>query len=353
MGAAASTAANLQEDNVETQKQLIVEARTFLQTHPGKFAMLYSAMTKAKAEELVTSKEGSKETAILKEEVPLSAPFPSINDGVSMISLQIAEEVTLLRSNPAGYAQYVEAFLNNFIEDTDAYTVDDTPDLRIMTTEGRSAVIEAIEELKRTAPLPGGGVIQAHSLLGKAAADHVQDMANTPGLRGHAGSNGSTSSERIQRYGQFQVTCGENIDYGMTGARNIVVHLLIDDGVPSRGHRKNLLEPQFKCLGAAFGSHTEYRCSCVIDFAGGIMSFDEIVREDTTETCVADLSQKAIKIIHTFGGDNEEEIINKCLESLGEGKQVALRYFHEKGKCELEFSNSKGKQTMTYQWGSK
>ena len=46
-----------------------------------------------------------------------------------------------------------------------------------------------------------------------------------------------------------------------------MVSLLIDDGVPSRGHRKIILDPLFRNAGVAFGPHPKFRNMCVIVFA--------------------------------------------------------------------------------------
>jgi len=49
--------------------------------------------------------------------------------------------------------------------------------------------------------------------------------------------------------------------------RQIVISLLIDDGVADRGHRQTLLDPEFRVLGAALGTHASYRSMCVLTFA--------------------------------------------------------------------------------------
>jgi uncharacterized protein YkwD len=59
----------------------------------------------------------------------------------------------------------------------------------------------------------------------------------------------------------------ENIAYGSGNARDIVMQQVIDDGVHDRGHRTNLLNPEFHFVGIGCESYVRYRNVCVIDFA--------------------------------------------------------------------------------------
>ena len=104
--------------------------------------------------------------------------------------------------------------------------------------------------------------------MSKAARDHVNDQKDS-GEVGHTGSDKSSPFERMNRYGSWQSTAGENISYGKNTGKEVVLQLFIDDGVKSRGHRKNILNPAFKVTGIACGPHKRYRHSCTITYSGG------------------------------------------------------------------------------------
>ena len=61
---------------------------------------------------------------------------------------------------------------------------------------------------------------------------------------------------------------GENCSYGYNDSESIVMSLLIDEGVASLGHRKNILSKDFKRVGVAIGKHPTYKYCAVMDFGG-------------------------------------------------------------------------------------
>jgi uncharacterized protein YkwD len=89
------------------------------------------------------------------------------------------------------------------------------------------------------------------------------------GRIGHVGTDGSTPRQRIERYGQQASLTGEVINYSKDNPRMTVIMLVIDDGVPDRGHRHNLFNPEFQVAGAAIGFHREYGSMTVVDLADG------------------------------------------------------------------------------------
>lgn len=62
---------------------------------------------------------------------------------------------------------------------------------------------------------------------------------------------------------------GENCDYGMDTGKDIVMHLLVDEGVPSRGHRKNILDSSYRSIGVGHAPHKRYGTVTVQEFTMG------------------------------------------------------------------------------------
>jgi uncharacterized protein YkwD len=165
-------------------------------------------------------------------------------NGVSAGS--ILHEMNLARQNPSAYAEFVEQLRGHY-----------------SGREGVRALDDAIRFLRSASPVQP---LNLSSGMCKGAADHCADQAN--GGFSHGGRDGSNPSGRMSRYGTWGASWGENIAYGKTSARDIVVALIIDDGQPARKHRKNIFNPNFNYAGAAFGHHARFRTVCTTDFAG-------------------------------------------------------------------------------------
>jgi len=131
------------------------------------------------------------------------------------------------------------------------------------TNEGRNGIQSCINDLSRRQSMPP---LLPEKGLFLAARDHVNDTG-PKGIVGHTGNDKSSMGQRIERYGKWDGRSGENISYGHNKGRDIVVQLLVDDGVSSRGHRNNILNKNFMRVGAAIGRHSRYSYLCVIDYA--------------------------------------------------------------------------------------
>ena len=158
------------------------------------------------------------------------------------LSRQVLSEMNFARTSPREYASVVAT-----------------------VSGGRSpAAREAIDFLKRAKPLPA---LTYSGGLSAGARAHVADQGSR-GAVGHAGSDRSQPWDRVERFGSWLGTVGENIAYGHRSARQIVCALIIDEGVRGRGHRKNIFSREFGVAGVATGGHVRFGTMCVTDFAG-------------------------------------------------------------------------------------
>ncbi|MBN2874962.1 MAG: CAP domain-containing protein [Spirochaetales bacterium] len=195
------------------------------------------------------------------------SPAVPLNKGVhdasfaTALDLEVVSELNLARTQPEAYIDILMDY-KSYIRG--AY-LEKPGEIRIVLNEGVRAVDEAITFLKKQAPLPPLTLSRGLSL---AARDHALDQGKT-GQTGHTGSDSSSMGGRIMRYGSWISTAGENIAYGGKSARDFVIQLIVDDGVASRGHRKNIFNPKFLVVGVSCGTHPRYRTVCVQDFAAG------------------------------------------------------------------------------------
>lgn len=97
-----------------------------------------------------------------------------------------------------------------------------------------------------------------------AAKEHAVEMGNS-GRTGHASLNGMMPKERIAKYADM-LASAENCNYGPSDALSVVLQLLLDEGVPSVGHRKNILSERYDLMGLSIQPHKLYRNNCVQDF---------------------------------------------------------------------------------------
>jgi uncharacterized protein YkwD len=180
---------------------------------------------------------------------------------LSPLEQAVVSEINKARTAPKDYASLLEQY-KKYYDKQLLKLPGETP---LLTKEGARGVREAIRYLRSVKPVfplnPSKG-------LSSGARDHVKDQGSS-GSTQHQGRDGSWASERVNRYGTWEKSIGENIVYGSDKPRNIVMYFIIDDGVSGRGHRKTIFNPDFRVIGVACGHHPIHRTVCVITFAGG------------------------------------------------------------------------------------
>jgi len=94
----------------------------------------------------------------------------------------------------------------------------------------------------------------------KSSYESAQCHAAASGRTGYIGHDRkSTECKNLLSY------MGECCDYGHNNPLDIVMSLLIDEGIPTLGHRKICLSP-FRKIGVSIQPHKSYRYNTVMDF---------------------------------------------------------------------------------------
>ena len=160
----------------------------------------------------------------------------------------VLAELNYVRANPARYADE----LRQGGSATFAY-------------EDPRALDDAIDFLERQAPLPP---LRRDGRLAASAQAHIR----TQGPRGDVGHGGVALGQRLQKQGLWAGLAAENISYGFSDPADVIRQLVVDSGVATRGHRKNIFGQAFQLAGVACGAHRVYGEMCVIDFAGAVVA---------------------------------------------------------------------------------
>jgi hypothetical protein len=181
------------------------------------------------------------------------------------IEKEMIAEINLVRSDPAGYIQYLDYYyelaklnlkyfgkgernysLSVLYEKTDRgerkKKVDSVWSYKYK--EEVHAIETLIDDLKNT---PSLSILSPDKGIYEAAREHGLDQDRHNWTLGHQGSDGSWPWERIQKYSPQMIEGNENLAgrFPEPTARDIVIQLLIDSGIPEYGHRYNLLDPKW------------------------------------------------------------------------------------------------------------
>lgn len=107
--------------------------------------------------------------------------------------------------------------------------------------------------MQQLATMKPVGALQPDSLLTEMANCFQLELAES----------GNTGHDRKKCTEDYSA---ENCSFGKYRAKDIVLQLLIDEGVASLGHRRNILNGEYTKLGVAFGEHKKYGKCTVMDF---------------------------------------------------------------------------------------
>jgi uncharacterized protein YkwD len=185
----------------------------------------------------------------------------------------VLDEVNWARQHPDEVAQYIDDAIEPLFSASHKQAFRDMPTVRaplpeehgvyVRSVEGVALVKETVKWLGKQRPLPP---VMWDDTLARAA----DSMVRLQGPRGEIGHDRhGVDWMRIARHENPRLfCCGEVIAYGTPDPRDIVVDLIVDDGVPSRGHRAIIFDSTyaFNAVGISVGPHESFRSMCVIDW---------------------------------------------------------------------------------------
>lgn len=190
---------------------------------------------------------------------PPPAPGPCPPTPKPGLPAQIRTRINMIRGEPVKYVAALEAFKGNFKGNV-AFTPSRPNGL--ITREGVAAVDDAIGYVgMQPVRMP---LEQSATLTSVAQA--LVDEQGPLGTTGHFFADGTGLGDRAKRLGG-DIFISESISYGPGAVDEAIIRLIIDDGVPGRGHRKMLFSPEYNFIGIACGPHAKLGQMCVLDYS--------------------------------------------------------------------------------------
>ena len=166
--------------------------------------------------------------------------FGRLNTGKNESYLTAVEkrmifEINFVRAYPKVYAQIIARYLD-----------DESKEDGGLANDTYEAGVELINELNAMKPAP---ILKPLRGVYDAAKAHGLDCKQR-GFIAHEGSNGSDPWDRILKFCPQLETGNENLaGNAAENPRVPVIELLLDDGISSRGHRYNMLDPTWEFVG--------------------------------------------------------------------------------------------------------
>ena len=185
------------------------------------------------------------------------------NTAPNALEPEILSEINRVRTNPQGYAQWLEAQKQYY----DGIWLRLPGEKPIRTNKGRKALNEAIAILQKQPPLP------ALAISEQTAAGATSELENF------------ATANNIQYF-----------SYGRTTAEGIVMGLVVDDLFPDRRRRNSLLSPEAENTGVVCKPDPRYAKVCAIAYSDSAIADIAEAKSDatvTTDSEIADLPDTA------------------------------------------------------------
>ncbi len=182
-----------------------------------------------------------------------------------------------IRTNPKSFIPFLNSQLKNY-EGLIYSRTDPDGVIEMETTEGKAAVLQAIEYLKKAKPREP---LVHNSRLQQAAQRHAEDLGIN-GLCESVGSDGRFPDERIKEQVSFSDKIGESLDFNSYTAEDILFSCIVDDGITDRSRRRNFFSASYCAIGIGISAHNEYGNCVVFDYVGSV-DLQELKNDEINE----------------------------------------------------------------------
>lgn len=152
-----------------------------------------------------------------------------------------------LRDNPKGfYTNVISSFLASF------------PEAKGKEAESLKRDLLALSPLSR---------YRFSSQLAELSYEHANDLAENSNQISHTDSKGRSFAQRM-KLGGVTKCAAENIYTGKNDGLLALIMLLLDIGLETAGHRKNILNPNFGLMGLSIRPHASGKRILLVQLFG-------------------------------------------------------------------------------------
>ena len=251
---------------------------------------------------------------------------------IDSIEIQLLKEHNKIRNSPSSYIPILTKTKKLFRKNNVLHFYKEMP---FKTYEGLETIDEAINFLSTQKPLKS-------FILSSELIKSSKDIANELGTNGIV-NHSKNLPQYIEKYCEWGGMLCENIDFGTKQAENIMIKLLLNDGIKERFQRLNIFKPELKYIGISQNSHIKYGICTVIHYAmnitplGHILNEKSFIKEYLNTTLYSNIKNKVVV---------KKNVEKKEIKENQEIKNIDNNIKDQKYIKEEKFSNSESEESF-------
>ena len=251
---------------------------------------------------------------------------------IDSIEIQLLKEHNKIRNSPSLYIPILTETKKLFRKNNVLHFYKEMP---FKTYEGIETIDEAINFLSTQKPLKS-------FILSSELIKSSKDIANELGINGIV-NHSKNLPQYIEKYCEWGGMLCENIDFGTKQAENIMIKLLLNDGIKERFQRLNIFKPELKYIGISQNSHIKYGICTVIHYAmnitplGHILNEKSFIKEYLNTTLYSNIKNKVVV---------KKNVEKKEIKENQEIKNIDNNIKDQKYIKEEKFSNSESEESF-------